>query len=104
MVLDSRKERAFYLLRVNPIFLIAYWILWLVPLAIGTWMFITDTGLTWQRTQKVDANHDLVRSGQVLGDDIPERVLDLREPDSETIDVREGQLQDRRSVPRRSST
>jgi hypothetical protein len=39
-----------------------YWILWLVPLAIGFRMYLRDGGLVWERTEKVDANHDLVRA------------------------------------------
>jgi glycosyltransferase XagB len=62
LVLDRRRDRLKFMLRVNPVLLILYWALWLVPLAIGFTMFIRDTGLTWQRTEKIDANHNLVRS------------------------------------------
>ncbi len=103
MVLDSRRDRLIFLLRVNPVFLIGYWLLWLVPLVIGIWMFMADRGLTWQRTEKVDANHNLVRSSHVLGDATVTTVIDLRDEVPESIDVRGG---DRRStedpVPGRS--
>lgn len=59
-VLPSTSSRVKYLLRVNPVFLLAYWMWWTVPLAIGLVMFLRDTGLTWERTVKVDANAQLV--------------------------------------------
>lgn len=62
LVLDSFWARVWYMIRVNPLSLMAYWILWLVPLAIGLRMYLRDGGLVWERTEKVDANHDLVRS------------------------------------------
>lgn len=79
LVLESRRERFRFLGRVNPVFLIGYWFLWLLPIAIGVWMFIADRGLTWQRTEKVDANHELVRAVQMLRGPIPSSVIDLRE-------------------------
>jgi cellulose synthase/poly-beta-1,6-N-acetylglucosamine synthase-like glycosyltransferase len=71
MVLDSRRSRAGFLLRVNPVFLLTYWILWMVPLAIGIGMFLADRGLEWQRTEKTDANHDLVRTLEAIELDQP---------------------------------
>lgn len=62
LVLDSFWARVWYMIRVNPLSLMIYWILWLVPLAIGLKMYLRDGGLVWERTEKVDANHDLVRS------------------------------------------
>ncbi len=67
LVLTSRRQRLAFMLRVNPVFMILYWGLWLAPLAIGLSMFIRDTGLTWQRTEKVDANHELVRADEQYG-------------------------------------
>ncbi|HEY5429156.1 MAG TPA: glycosyltransferase family 2 protein [Solirubrobacteraceae bacterium] len=61
LFLVQRRERVKLMLRINPMFVFAYWIWWAVPLAIGFWMFIRDTGLRWERTRKVDANHSLVR-------------------------------------------
>lgn len=83
-VLTTGRQRALFLLRANPVFLVLYWVLWLVPLAMGFTMFVRDRGLTWQRTDKVDANHDLVRSdGDYVGvsvpDQGPEQVIDLTE-------------------------
>lgn len=60
-VLPRARDRAWYLLRVNPVFLMLYWLWWTIPLCIGFWMFLRDGGLVWERTQKVDANHDLGR-------------------------------------------
>lgn len=48
-------------LRLNPVFVMAYWLFWSVSMIIGIQMFIRDKGLVWERTEKVDANHDLVR-------------------------------------------
>lgn len=85
MVLDSRKDRLLFLARVNPLFLIGYWLVWLVPLAIGAWLFMADRGLTWQRTVKVDANHDLVRSGHGLGEMGRDTIIDLRDNAPEAV-------------------
>ena len=62
LVLDHWTERVWYMLRINPLFAMWWWIFWIVPLAIGFRMFIGDGGLVWQRTEKVDANNVLVRS------------------------------------------
>ena len=62
LVLDRLSQRIWFVVRVNPVCLIGYWLLWVVPLAIGLWMFLFDGGLTWQRTVKVDADHVLLRS------------------------------------------
>lgn len=32
-------------------------------------MFLRDSGLAWERTEKIDANHDLVREFQHLDQD-----------------------------------
>ncbi len=62
LVLPRRRDRLRYLLRVNPVSLVVWWLIWLVPLAIGFWMFLRDRGLVWERTVKIDANHALVRT------------------------------------------
>ncbi len=82
LVLSSYTDRLRFMARVNPLFLIGYWILWMVPIVIGVSMFISDRGLAWQRTEKVDANHDLVRTeGVLIGGlgAIGPAVVDLRE-------------------------
>lgn len=61
LVLPRRKDRIRFLLRVNPVFILAWWLVWLVPLWIGFRMFLRNEGLVWERTEKTDANHDLVR-------------------------------------------
>jgi cellulose synthase/poly-beta-1,6-N-acetylglucosamine synthase-like glycosyltransferase len=58
-VLQKRRDRAFYLLRINPISLFVYWFLWCIPIIIGFSMFIADKGKSWARTHKVDANHEI---------------------------------------------
>jgi cellulose synthase/poly-beta-1,6-N-acetylglucosamine synthase-like glycosyltransferase len=62
-VLDSRRQRAHYLLRVNPVFVMLYWLWWSVSLIGGFAMYRGGGGLVWQRTEKVDANHSLIRFG-----------------------------------------
>lgn len=62
LVLDRWAPRAWYMLRVNPLFAMCWWIFWIVPLAIGFRMFVGDGGLVWQRTEKIDANRELMRS------------------------------------------
>jgi len=36
---------------------------WSIPLAIGFSMFVRDTGLVWERTEKINANHGLLQDG-----------------------------------------
>ena len=61
LVLDSWTQRARYWLRINPISLWVYWTIWTVPILIGFQMFLRNRGQAWERTNKNDANHDLVR-------------------------------------------
>ena len=62
LVLDSVPGRLWYMLRVNPLFVLVWWVVWLIPLAIGFKMYLRDEGLVWERTEKSDANNDLVRN------------------------------------------
>jgi glycosyltransferase XagB len=61
LVLDRRRDRLRYMLRVNPVFLWVYWLWWSIPIAVGFGMYLRDGGQVWERTVKIDANHDLVR-------------------------------------------
>jgi glycosyltransferase XagB len=61
LVLGRRRDKLRFALRVNPLFVMAYWLFWSVSIIIGIQMFLRDKGLVWERTEKVDANHDLVR-------------------------------------------
>ena len=61
LVLSRRRDRLWYMLRINPISIIIWWLLWLVPLVIGLRMYLRDEGLAWQRTEKIDANKILIR-------------------------------------------
>jgi cellulose synthase/poly-beta-1,6-N-acetylglucosamine synthase-like glycosyltransferase len=67
LVLDKRRDRIRFAFRVNPLFVIAYWLFWSVSIIIGIQMFIRDKGLVWERTEKIDANHDLVRVSELVG-------------------------------------
>lgn len=66
LVLDNRRQRLRYLARINPLFLMLYWLWWAIPLIVGFCMYLSDGGLTWQRTEKIDANHVLVRYGHQI--------------------------------------
>jgi hypothetical protein len=59
-VLESRRDRLRYMFRVNPLLLWLYWLVWTVPLLLGIVMFLRDKGHVWERTEKIDANRDLV--------------------------------------------
>ena len=64
IVQNQFRERLHYLVRVNPLALWAYWLIWTIPIVIGFNMFLRDRGQAWERTNKNDANHDLVRARQ----------------------------------------
>ena len=66
-VLPRLRDRIRYVLRVNLVFILIYWLWWSIPLAKGFAMFRQDGGLVWERTEKRDANSALVR-GEVLTD------------------------------------
>jgi glycosyltransferase XagB len=54
-------DRVWYMLRINPLSAMLWWLLWTIPMVIGLRMYILDEGLAWQRTEKVDANKLLIR-------------------------------------------
>lgn len=60
-IFDTRR-RIRFILRVNPIFTIIYGFWWIGPIVRGLVMWLLDQGLVWERTKKVDANHELARS------------------------------------------
>ncbi|MEO6834769.1 MAG: glycosyltransferase family 2 protein [Candidatus Tumulicola sp.] len=62
LVLSRWIDRVWYMVRVNPISAIVWWLLWIVPLVIGFRMYLLDEGLAWQRTEKIDANKELIRT------------------------------------------
>ena len=62
-VLPERRLRIRYMLRVNPASLFLYHVLWTVPIGIGFFMFISDLGRVWQRTEKFDADHRFAEPG-----------------------------------------
>jgi cellulose synthase/poly-beta-1,6-N-acetylglucosamine synthase-like glycosyltransferase len=62
IVLHGTGDRIAYMLRINPLFQLAWWLVWLIPLWIGFRMYVRDGGLVWDRTRKVDANHNLILS------------------------------------------
>jgi cellulose synthase/poly-beta-1,6-N-acetylglucosamine synthase-like glycosyltransferase len=67
LIMDTRWERARYMLRVNPIFLSLWWMFWTIPLWIGYGMYRNNLGLVWERTLKKDDNKLLVRDRVAQG-------------------------------------
>jgi cellulose synthase/poly-beta-1,6-N-acetylglucosamine synthase-like glycosyltransferase len=62
LVCPRRVDRFAYMFRVNPIAIFIWQIMWIIPLAIGFQMFLRDRGQVWERTDKIDANRDLISS------------------------------------------
>ena len=60
-VLPRQGDRIRYVLRVNLVFVLVYWLWWAIPLTKGFIMYRRDGGLVWERTEKKDANSALVR-------------------------------------------
>jgi cellulose synthase/poly-beta-1,6-N-acetylglucosamine synthase-like glycosyltransferase len=58
-VLNKKRDRIIYMLRINPVFLFAYWILWCIPIFVGFGMYILGMGKTWDRTEKVDSDRNI---------------------------------------------
>ena len=69
-------------------FVMAYWIFWSLSIVIGIQMFIRDKGLVWERTEKVDANHDLVRDLELVAIAVPGAdVIDQTQLEHPTADL-----------------
>lgn len=62
LVLHRRRDRLAYMLRINPLFIMLWWVAWLIPLTLGLGMVLRDGGRVWERTEKINANEDLVGS------------------------------------------
>lgn len=62
LILTTFRERLWYILRVNPLTAIFWWVLWLVPIFLGLHMFLKDGGLVWVRTEKTNPNALLLQS------------------------------------------
>lgn len=60
LVAESVWTRVWFLIRINPISLMIWWLIWLIPLFIGLRMYIKDQGLVWERTVKTNANEELI--------------------------------------------
>ena len=56
LVLNDTGARLRYMARVNPLTVFLYHLLWIVPICIGFFMFLTNRGKRWIRTQKYDAD------------------------------------------------
>ena len=68
-MLANRRNDCATSCEVNPVFVMVYWLWWSVSLIRGFAMYLGSGGLVWQRTEKVDANHTLIRFG--IGRDNP---------------------------------
>lgn len=62
LVLTRTSDRIGYMLRINPVFILVWWVIWLIPLWLGFWMAIREGGLVWERTRKINANEALIHS------------------------------------------
>jgi len=62
LVLEKRGDRLAYMIPINPLFQMVWWLIWLIPLWIGLRMYLKEGGLVWHRTPKIDANRDLIIS------------------------------------------
>lgn len=62
LVTRNWGQRAWYMIRINPVSAMIWWCLWSIPLFIGFRMYLLDEGLAWQRTEKIDANKLLIRA------------------------------------------
>ena len=60
LVLEKTSSRIWYMIRINPVFVFLYYLLWTIPIVIGFGMFIANKGKAWKRTQKVDADRSFV--------------------------------------------
>jgi hypothetical protein len=60
VVLKKTSSRINYMITVNPVTLFVYWTFWTIPILGGLYLFITDQGKAWARTEKVDADRKLV--------------------------------------------
>jgi hypothetical protein len=67
LVLERRRDRIWYLVRVNPLSVMLWWTIWTIPLWIGWRMYRRGDGLVWERTEKIDANAALVRTSVKSG-------------------------------------
>lgn len=56
LVLISKRERLWYLFRINPVVAFVWWLIWLIPIWLGYRMYRGEGGLEWLRTEKIDAN------------------------------------------------
>lgn len=60
VVLKKTSSRINYMITVNPATMFVYWTFWAIPIVGGFFLFITDQGKVWARTEKVDADKKLV--------------------------------------------
>jgi hypothetical protein len=62
LVLGNYRERIWYVLKVNPITCMIWWLFWIVPLWLGFYTFIKYKGHVWIRTKKSNPNAELIKN------------------------------------------
>ena len=55
-VLSETRLRVWYLVRVNPLSIFVYNVIWTIPIVLGFVMFLANLGKAWVRTEKFDAD------------------------------------------------
>jgi glycosyltransferase XagB len=60
LVLDTTRERLWYMFRVNPVFIQLHWLLWAIPVVRGFIWYLKDGGLVWEPTRKVNSMEGLI--------------------------------------------
>jgi len=60
VVLKSISSRLWYMIRINPLIIFLYYLLWTIPIVIGFSMYVAGKGKVWIRTEKADADRCFV--------------------------------------------
>ena len=61
LVFDSWRDRVWYMIRINPVVAMIWWLFWTVHLIVGLRLYLGDGGKVWERTKKIDANNTLMK-------------------------------------------
>lgn len=62
LVLGGFWSRVGYMLRINPVFVAAWWMLWLAPLASGAWMYLRERRDGWRGTARPQTDPEVIRA------------------------------------------
>lgn len=61
LVLNRLSQRLWYMIRVSPLFLVTYYLIWCIPILVGFGMYLSGRGKVWMRTEKFDADSRFVK-------------------------------------------